>query len=216
MNKILFIDTLTTGLNNERCAIYRMGGIFCEESSDKLIEKKKFDLCIRPFEGARILDNSIWIGGITRSQLIYFPEQSEVFEQFLNLIKEHINMASSKDKLYLSGFDTSAFDMPFIRNWFVKNNNQRFRDCFHLQTLDLMSLSAFALLNERPTMEGFHLETVAKYLGVTPVKNEKYSCLDNASTCLQIYLKLKNRLGTGDNSTYITTNEIVRNHKLSL
>ena len=39
MNKILFVDTLTTGMNTERCAIYRIGGIYTEDG----VEKKRFD-----------------------------------------------------------------------------------------------------------------------------------------------------------------------------
>ncbi len=214
MNKIVFIDTLTTGLNPERCAIYRIGGIICEESAGGITERQRFDIFSRPFENARIMENSLWVGGVTRSNLIYFPEQEDAFRDFFRLVSENVNLRNPKDKIYIAGFNASSFDVPFIRNWFTRNGNQRFRDCFYVQTLDLMSLSAFALINERGDMPDFHLETAAKFLGVNPAKGERYSCLDNAATCLEMYKVLKTRLGTGDNRHHIHTDNLFKNHSL--
>lgn len=214
MNKILFIDTLTTGLNPERCAIYRIGGIICEESAGGIVEKQKFDIFSRPFEGARIMENSLWVGGVTRSNLIYFPEQKSAFDDFFRLVSESVNLRNSKDKLYIAGFNTSSFDAPFIRNWFTRNGNQRFRDCFYVQTLDMMSLSAFALINERGNMPDFHLETTARFLGVSPARGERYSCLDNAATCLEMYKTLKTRLHVGDSRRHVGTDSLFTNHFL--
>lgn len=197
MNKILFIDTLTTGINPERCAIYRIGGILCEETVTSIKEVRRFDLSVRPFEGARIMENSLWVGGVTRSDLIGFPVHQNAFADFYRIIEEHINVKNAKDKLYLCGFNVSSFDEQFLKNWFVRNGNSRFRDCFYVQTIDLMSIAAFAMMNFRSDMPDFHLETAAKALGVYPTKGSSYSCLDNAETCLKMYVALKERLGTG-------------------
>lgn len=214
MNKILFIDTLATGLNPEKCAIYRLGGIFCEENASGIVEKQRFDICVRPFETARIMENSLWTGGVTRSMLIYFPEQSDAFNDFFRLINENINLRNAKDKLYIAGFNVSSFDIPFIKNWFARNSNQRFRDCFYVQTLDIMSLAAFALINDRDNMPDFHLGTAARFLGVNPENGGYNSCLDNAQTCLEMYKVLKTRLNVGDNSTYEKTDKFFCNHSI--
>lgn len=212
MNKILFLDTLTTGMNPERCAIYRLGGVFCEDTPDGIEEKKRFELFVRPFETARISENSLWTGGVTRSHLIYFPEQSEAFKDFIRLTDERVNIRNSRDKIYIAGFNTSSFDVPFLVNWFIKNGDNRFRDRFYVQTLDIMSLAAFALIEERQGMPDFHLETAAKALGVCPTKNSSYSCLDNALTCIDMYRSLKTRLKVGDNNKYITVDDTYLNH----
>lgn len=198
MKKILIIDTLATGLNTERCAIYKIGGIFCEDNPGMIKEKTRFSLAVRPFEGARIIENSLWVGGVGRRNLVGYPPQEEAFADFIKLIENHINVRNANDKLYICGFNVAAFDSILIKNWFYRNDDPRFRDCFFVQTLDLMSIAAFALIGERDNMPDFHLETVARYLGVTPTKNENYNCLDNAETCLKMYRELKARLGTGE------------------
>jgi len=197
MNKILFIDTLTTGVNPDRCAIYRIGGIFCEETVSSIVEKRRFDLTVRPFDGARIMENSLWVGGVTRSDLIRYPLQQNAFADLYKVIQEQINVKNPKDKIYLCGFNVSAFDEPFIKNWFSRNGSGKYRDCFYVQTIDLMSITAFAMMSFRDDMPDFHLETAAKALGVTPTKGKAYSCLDNAETCLKMYVALKERLGCG-------------------
>lgn len=197
MNKILFIDTLTTGINTERCAIYRIGGIFCEESANTMKEVRRFDLAVRPFEGARIIENSLWVGGVTRGLLAGYPAQDKAFADFFALIDERINVKNVKDKLYICGFNVSSFDAPFLKNWFTRNGNGRYRDCFFVQTIDLMSIAAFAMMNFREDMPDFHLETAAKVLGVSPTKGEHYCCLDNAETCVKMYIELKRRLSSG-------------------
>jgi len=214
MNKILFIDTLSTGLNPERCAIYRIGGIFCEETPDSLSEKCRFELCVRPWEGARIMDNSLWIGGVTRSKMLYFPDSRTAFNDFFRLVTERVNIRNPKDKIYIAGFNASAFDVPFIKGWYARNDNQHFRDCFYVQTLDLMSLAALALINERDAMNDFHLETAARQLGVEPVKSEKYSCIDNAETCIAMFRALKERLHLGEDRHYEKTEDVFINHKI--
>ena len=213
MNKILFLDTLTTGLDPERCAIYKMGGIFCEMTVTGIRELKRMDYYIRPHERARVVDNSLWIGGETRGNLALFPEQEKVFKDFVSLLNTIVNVRDPKDKIYVASFNASSFDVPFLKNWFLLNENQRFRDYFYVQTLDLMSLSAFALINERQSMPDFHLETTAKFLGVAPEHTAKYNCIANAETCLEMFKILRERMKTGENIYYEKTEDIVCNHK---
>lgn len=211
MNKIVFIDTLATGLNPEKCAIYNIGGIFCQEEHDKLKEVFRFEYRIKPFEGARITDSSLWTGGIMRMHLASYQPQDQAFEKFFNMMKEQIEIRDPKDKIYIAGFNTSQFDVPYIRNWFLRNSNQRFRDCFFVQTLDMMSISALVLKEERGAMPDFHLETTARFLDIIPRRREYYSCIDNAETCLKMYMKLKERLHLSGPMTHEESKIIKRN-----
>lgn len=198
MNKILFIDTLATGLSSERCALYRAGGVFCEEQDGIISEKRRFELCMRPFEGARINDNSLWLSGTTRSRLIYYPEQEKAFADFAALVGERVNVANPHDKIYLAGYNSAATDMPFLMRWYERCGDRRFRDCFHVQALDIMGVAALTLMDRRRAMDSFQMDAAAAELGVTARRGESYSCLDNALTCLDMYVALKRRLGLGD------------------
>lgn len=216
MNKILFIDTLATGVHLERCAIYRIGGILCTENVNEIKEVRRFDFAVRPFSGARIAENSLWIGGVTRSTLAGYPPQEAAFADFYKLLEDAVNVKNVKDKLYLCGFNVSAFDAPLLKNWFLRNENGRYRDCFYMQTIDLMSIAAFALMNFRSDMPDFHLETAAKNLGINPTKSARYSCLDNAETCIKMYVELKRRLGSGNPGGWIPLERVYKNYNNKL
>ena len=211
MNKILFIDILTTGTNPQKCGIYAIGGILCEDSVAKMKEIKKFEYRLRPFDGARIVDNSLWLGGVTRSHLLYYKKENEVLDAFMEMLSECIKLSNPEDKVFISGFNSAAFDMPFLKEWFERNGNKRFRDCFHMQPIDLLCMSAYALMSERHTMREFNLVSVSRKLGVISRTGETYSCIDNVETCVKIYRKLKDILKTGSYGEYEETDEIITN-----
>lgn len=213
MNKILFIETQATGIDSSRCAIYKMAGIICEETITGLKETKRFDYYVSPFEKARVEDKALWLGGVTRAELSLYESEGEVFKRFLTLLDNTVNVRDPKDKIYICSFSASSYDVPFLKNFFLRNGSQRFRDYFYVQTLDLMCLAAFALINEREGMPDFHLETTAKFLGVAPEHTRSYDTIVNAETSLEIFKALKIRLKQGENLYHEKAAEVDKNHK---
>ena len=211
MNKILFIDILTTGLNPQKCGIYAIGGILCEDTQSVIRETKRFEFRLRPSDGARIIDNSLWLGGITRSHLLYYQREDEVLKAFVDIMSEAVNSSDPEDKIFICGFNCTTLDMPFLKEWYERNGNKRFRDCFHMQTIDLMSIATYALMSERHTMREFNLSTVSRKLGIVAKTSEHYACMDNVETCIQIYRKLKERLGRGEGGEHLVCDESVTN-----
>lgn len=212
MNKILFIDTLTTGPFPSKCGIYAIGGSVCEDTQTETRELKRFEFRMRPFEDARIIDKSLWLGGMTRSQLIYFKKEAEVLEDFVKMLSDVVKVSDPADKIFLCGFNTSAFDMPFLKEWFDRNENRNFRNVFHMQSIDLLSVSAYALMEERTAMKEFNLDSVARKLGILTKVQERYSCLDNVAACIGIYRKLKERLGMGEWGSFTESGELIVNY----
>ena len=211
MNKILFIDTLTTGTDPRRCAIYRMAGIFCEESVNALIEKERFDLKVCPNDNARIVDTALWTGGTDRKELLSSPKETNVLEDFLSILDRLVNVRDPQDKIYIAGFTAASSDVPFLRELFVRNGNSHFRDYFYLQAIDLMCLSAFTLMNQRQSMPDFHLNTTARFLGIEPKVTQLYNCLVNAETSIEIYKAVKERMNVGINGYHQKTTSLIRN-----
>ena len=208
MKKILFIDTLTTGMNTERCAIYRLGGIYTEDG----VEKERIDLKVRPFENARINDQSLWIGRVDRSIVLTHQRQDEAFAVFAEFLGRHVDIRNAYDKIYLAGFNISAFDVPFIWEWFRRNGNERFRDYFHMQNIDLISIAAFGLMDQRRGMNDFKLESVARELGIDTGDGDTCDCLQNARTALEIFWKLQYRYGIAQYETYDDADLIKRSY----
>lgn len=208
MNKILFIDTMTTGANTERCALIEVGGIYVEGDS----EVKRFDFRFRPNPYARIYDESLWIGGITRADLARFPEEGDAFKAFLSFLDSLVNLKDRNDKLYLCGFNAAARDSEFIKELFRRQESRQYRNYFHMQVIDLAGIAAFALMEERTGMPDFSLETASRFIGVTPTVRETYNCVDNAETCLKMYSRLRIRLHLNPGEVeFRHSNEIVKN-----
>lgn len=213
MNKILFVDILSTGLSPQKCGIYAIGGILCEDSPSVIKEVRRFEFRIRPFEGARIMDNSLWLGGVTRSQLLYYHKDDEVLKELMDVLEGFVKIQDPEDKVFICGFNSAAFELPFLKEWFDRNGNKRFRDCFHMQAIDLLSISAFALMERRTEMREFNLSSAARKLGVMPIAGNSYSCIDNAETCLHIYRRLKDKLNKGEYGSHEKTTEMIQNFK---
>lgn len=185
MIKILTLDTLTTGMNTENCGrygIYRIAGIFTEDGK----ETQRFDLKMKPFPGAKISDQSLYIGGEDRSSLCRYEDEQTAMEKFIALLDKAVNVRNPQDKLYICGFNVAAFDIPFLKEWFRRTGQERFRDYFYLQPLDLSSLASFAVLKDRNSLRDFYLETVAENFGLEIKPEERFNCLGNAELCLEL------------------------------
>lgn len=208
MNKIIFIDTLTTGMNPERCSIYRLGGI-CTENGTETI---RFEFRMRPFNNARISEQSLWIAGESRSSLLVYKSEADAFKDFTAFLDTIIDIRNPRDKAYLAGFNAPAFDVPFLKEWFHRNGNERFRDYFYVQSIDTMCLATVTLMNYRSNMPDFHLETAARFMEVTPSVSERYDCILNAKTSLDIYRKFESRCGLGECRNVTPAAHIVKNY----
>ena len=207
MEKILFIDTLTTGMNPEHCAIYRMAGIYTEDGT----EVSRFELKVRPFRGARLSDQSLWIGGTDRMELTRYPDDATAFQDFIKYLDGIVDVRNAKDKLYIAGFNAATFDVPFIREWFLRNGNSHFRDYFFMQIIDLMTVAAFVMGPERRAMRDFKLESVANALQVPVYYSEGCDCLRNAKVSLDIYRNLKGSLGLDEYTETAESETVYRN-----
>ena len=207
MNKILFIDTVTTGMNPEKCSIYRIGGIYTEDA----VEKERFEFRMRPFRNARISEQSLWITGETRSSLLVYKDEADAFKDFIAFLNRIVDIKNPRDKAYLAGFNTAGLDVPFLREWFRRNKNERFRDYFHVQPMDVMTLSAFALMASRSAMPDFHLETAARFLQIDAPIGEVYNCIENAKVSLDIFRMLQKRFGVAECQDLASVQKITRN-----
>lgn len=209
MNKILFLDTVTTGMGPEinRYGIYRFGGIYTEDG----VEKERFEFKLRPFSGARMVDSSLWITGESRSGLIYCEDEASAFARFTDLLDRHVNVKNAADKICIAGFNAMSVDIPFLKEMFKRNSNPHFRDYFRYQGIELMSVCALALMKNRVELPNFHLDIAARTLGILPTRGEQYSCIDSAKTCLDMYRKLSIQFGLEPCRDLTVTHNLTKN-----
>ena len=161
--KLIFLDVETTGTNCEKNAIHQLSGkIFVDGEF-----KEDFDFHIKPFEGAVIEKEALEVGGVTEEQIMAYPDQSVVYRQFENLLAKYVNRYDKTDKFHMVGYNCQAFDSKFVRKFFERNGNRFYGSWFWSVTLDVMVLAAAHLIDDRPSMSDFKLNTVAKHVGAT-------------------------------------------------
>jgi len=160
MCKKIYIDTETTGTDPKKHALIQLSGFILANGS-----KETFNFFIKPFPQDEIDEQALAISGITIEQLETFPAPEDVFIEFIFLLSKYIDRYDKIDKFLLFGYQPK-FDADFLKEFFLKNNDDYFGAWFFTPPIDTMSIAAYALQKERKYLPNFKLETVADYLKI--------------------------------------------------
>ena len=156
---LIFLDTETTGLDPKTCSIFQLSGIIKKDG-----QEETFDFRLRPYHDEKIAEQAYFKTGITDIELSTYPDQKEAYDAFMNLLEKYNIGTSFSEKAFIVGYNSTDFDMPFIRAWFEYNDNNRFGYYFWYPSLDVMHLAALYLVGERTNLKNFQLTTVYKYI----------------------------------------------------
>ena len=160
--KFVFFDLETTGDQFWLNGVHQIAG--CIEIDGEV--KENFNWRMQPDPRAKIEDEALAVGGITREDLLSYPPGSFVYKLFTDMLSKYVNKYDKKDKFYLIGFNNANFDNNFLRAWFKQNNDQYFGSWFWADPIDTYCLSAIHLMPVRTQMENFKLATVCKQIGI--------------------------------------------------
>jgi DNA polymerase-3 subunit epsilon len=156
--KLIYIDTETTGLDINKCAIIQISGYIISDEKEE-----EFNLLMKPFDGAIITEEALNIQGKNLKEINLYPDQKEIFIKFQSIISKYINKFDKNDKLFFIGYN-SRFDSDMIRSWFRRNNDNYYGSWFWHPDIDVMILAASELMNIRNTLSNFKLSTIYKYI----------------------------------------------------
>jgi DNA polymerase-3 subunit epsilon len=98
--KILFYDLETTGVNPGKNGIHQISG---QISVDGEI-KETFNLHVRPNPKAIILQEALDVSGVTKEQILAYPEMGEVYHQLIAMLDKYVDRFNKTDKLFLAGY----------------------------------------------------------------------------------------------------------------
>ena len=160
--KLLFFDIETTGLTPTKHSIHQISG--CIEIDGE--EKECFNFNVAPNPKMEIIDESLLISGKTREEVLNYRPMSIVFKEFINLLEKYVDKYDKNDKFFLVGYNNSAFDNQFLRQWFLQNNDRYFSSWFWQNPLDVYVLATQKFICDRKNISDFKLKTVCKYAGI--------------------------------------------------
>lgn len=111
--KRLYLDTETTGLDPVKCGLTQVAFVI-EIDGD---EQMSGNFNIRPFEGAEITAKALKVTGKTYDEVMSYPDEEEVFNTFIEMLKSYIRPAEYGDDYTLIAYN-AEFDQNFLMAWF--------------------------------------------------------------------------------------------------
>ncbi len=186
MSKLLFFDSETTGLDYRNNCMIELGYII--DIGNKTVEEG--DMLIKPHPKAKIEPTALSKNGHKMEEITGYPDQAEVFKNFLAMLDQYVDRYDRTDKFHLVGYNNRAFDDKFLRMWFNLNDNKFFGSYFWSDSIDVMSLASHMLIPVRAGMPSFKLHRVAKTLGLRVDDASLHGAVYDAGLTREIYYKL--------------------------
>jgi DNA polymerase-3 subunit epsilon len=184
--KCVYIDVETGGVDPRTCAMLQIAMVV-EIHGDV---QEKYESKIAPFPDDEIYDKALEVNNFTKEQIKEFPPPGEVYGAITDIFKRYVNRYSKQDKFFFIGYNSHAFDMPFVRKFFEKNNDKYFGSWFFYPSIDIMILAAQSLRTQRNQMLNFKLGTVAQALGVSPDPTKLHDALYDIELTREVYKRL--------------------------
>ena len=164
MNKIIFIDTETGGVNAEKSALIQLSGIIEVDGT----EKEKFNFYIKPFKNSGVNEKALEVQGRTFEELRTdkYIDESIIYKKFLEILDKYIDKYDKDDKFIVAGYNVK-FDIDILKAFFERNNNKFLFSYFNSSMLDpLYSVRLLQVAGILPVLENNKLETWCKYFNI--------------------------------------------------
>ena len=185
--KIFYFDLETTGTNPGKHGIHQISGMI--EIDGKVMEE--FDFHVQPNPRAIIEDAALAVGGVTKEQIMSYPEMGVVYNQLVTMLSKYVDKYDKNDKFFLCGYNNAAFDNQFLRGFFLQNGDMYFGSWFWSNSIDVMVLATVYLLGKRTRMENFKLSTVAATVGIDVKTDDLHNAIYDIYLTRGIYLKIQ-------------------------
>ena len=164
MNKIIFIDTETGGVNIEKSALIQLSGIIRVNKKDV----ETFNFFIKPFENSEVNEKALEVQGRTLEELKTekYVEEKEVYKQFVNLLDKYVDKYDKTDKFIVAGYNV-RFDVDMLKAFFQRHGNNFLFSYLDSSMLDpLYSIRLLQVAGILPVLENNKLETWCKHFGI--------------------------------------------------
>lgn len=181
--KLCFIDLETTGLDYKSCAIHQLSGTIIIDGD----VKEKFDFKIKPFDGSIIVEEALKASNVTLDMVNSYENSINAYTKFINMLSKYVNKFDRYDKMFIVGYNVQAFDVNFVREWFIRHNDKYYGSWFWANTLDVMLLATPHLADIRHKMINFQQGTVAKQLGIEVDDTKLHDGAYDIDICHKIY-----------------------------
>ena len=186
VEKILYFDVETTGIDDKECEIVQIAGII---EIDGLV-KEKFNLLMKPTQNARIEEQALEVIGKTKEEIFSYPPQQIVYTKFKRILETYVNKYDKQDKLKLVGHNIS-FDFNFLLAWSRRMDDKFIGSLvsYKEQFCTFRVIQAMKFLGLVEKTEDDKLTTLCKYFGIE--LDNAHDALFDIEATRELYLKIK-------------------------
>jgi DNA polymerase-3 subunit epsilon len=152
----IYIDTETTGVDRNVHHAHQIAGIIVD--GDEVVEK--FNIVFRPHSLDGAEPEALVKTHLTLEELDARPKSvKEAHVELCSILARHINKYDKTDKAFLVGYN-AQFDADFLRKFFTTAGDNYFGSWFWTPAVDVMSVAAWFIGNNRKNLPNFKLGTV--------------------------------------------------------
>lgn len=182
MEKI-WIDIETTGINIEDNQIIEIAAICKGKTFHRYCLPE-----IKP-------KNWSFVEGLTGITWEFLEKNGLISEailhaEFVIFLNSLVDKYDKKDKLIFSGYKT-GFDASFVRDLFIKNDDDYYGSYFMVTNLDVMSeIASLLSSNQMELLGNYKLKTVCEHMGI---KFQAHSAIEDIKATIKLYEKIQER-----------------------
>lgn len=178
--KTVFVDTETTGFDGVKCAAIQLAAILDVDG----VEVSRFDVSMRPFEGAEVSEDALKVSGNTLESVALFPPEVEGFAVFLAWLDTADKIEAGQ--AHFAGYN-SPFDQRFVEALFKRNGREFGEFFFPIQArFDVLAIARRVI--PRGCTANYKLGTIALHiLGAEAMARfTETNSLHNAMTDIEV------------------------------
>jgi len=185
MNKVIYIDTETSGLDPSKNALLQIAGIIEING----IEKEYFNYYVRPIKGKIINQKALECNNLTFNQIESFEDPSLIYSRVLAIFDKYIAKFDKNDKFIMVG-QNPWFDKTFIDQFFKDQGNQYLHAYIDYHLIDLVGISMFMKSVGKISCENLKLETICKSLEIPLKAHDAMEDCRAVKLCLEKFMKM--------------------------
>lgn len=184
--KIVFVDTETTGKYHNVHAIHQLSGEVWIRGS--LAET--FDLRFKPPTGAKLSGEAMRLNNLTVDELMLRPMSSKTaHDTFIEVLSKYVDKFDKTDKFTFVAYN-AAFDWNFIQELSTRHGFKYLNSLIWFPPICVAQLAYQYLGDSRYKLPSFKLGSLLDYFGVAP-DGDLHDALVDVRATRKLYFKMQ-------------------------
>ena len=184
--KILYFDVETTGLHCVKQDIIQLA--FLVEIDDKLVEKGNIKM--QPFDYETVEQKALEVNKTTIKMLKTYQPPQEAYKEFITVLGKYVDKYNPEDKFFPAGYNVQ-FDMGFLKQFFIKNEDKYFGSWFNYKMLDPLPLLYLLHVKGVIDFKKYTLEEVCSQL---KIDLDAHDALSDVEATREVFCRLWKRI----------------------